>query len=203
MKRLICIFLCLCWFLPALATESDQLYQIEIVIFSHITPEGLRSEYWPPAPPQITSPHAVALTDEQIIPKSQWTLTPLAQLLTQNHDEILLQTAWIESATNLRKGKIVYLNKNLPQVDGLVAILLNRFFSVHVNLKLSLPWNSVENLNLTNVTHDNKDPNLSFQLNEKLRMRSNELNYLDHPLFGVLIKVLPLPISGATANANQ
>lgn len=50
------------------------------------------------------------------------------------------------------------------------------------------------------VTSEPTQP-LRFRLNEHRRMRSGEVHYLDHPLFGVLVQVLPYqgPIPSAPA----
>jgi hypothetical protein len=36
-----------------------------------------------------------------------------------------------------------------------------------------------------------------FRLDTSRRMRSGELHYLDHPVFGVLIKVIPIEIENS------
>lgn len=186
--KLGCGLLFLCWHFCSWAADPDQIYQVEVVIFSHITEAGLRSEYWPVPPPLTISPLAVTLSGDQILPKSAWDLKSTQQLLGRNNP-ILLHIAWEESATEARKGRIIHVTT--PQVDGTVAIRLERYFSVHFNLRFTLPWDQIKDYNLQNIAHDNDNPYIAFTLNEYLRMRSNEINYIDHPLYGILIKIIP------------
>lgn len=195
--------LLLCWCLISVAADPDQLYQIEIVVFSHITEAGLRSEYWPLLPPAAISATAINLTDDQILPQSQWALKPTDQLLKRNNYVILLHLAWQEPAADARQGQIIHLTGgetyagNLPEVNGSLAIRLEHYFNLHVNLRFILPWQNIQEMNLTNIAHDN-NPYVTFKINERLRLRSNELNYIDHPLYGMLIKIIPLTTTPTT-----
>ncbi|MBS0351525.1 MAG: hypothetical protein JSR33_10145, partial [Proteobacteria bacterium] len=53
-------------------------------------------------------------------------------------------------------------------------------------------WQSLNNGNLTNIEHYSNQADVRFNLIQNLRMKSEELNYIDHPLYGVLIKIIPL-----------
>jgi len=179
------------------ATDDDPLYQIEIIVFSHVTEKGLKSEYWPSLPPLIPAPNTIELSQEQMLPDSQWTLKSQEKLLKQNNYVILMHWAWQESASDLRKGQVIHLAggdnypNNLRPVDGAVAIQLDRFFSLHFDLRLSLPWADIKDYNLINLDRNNNDY-VTFKIDQRLRMRSNELNYIDHPLFGILVNVSPV-----------
>ncbi len=179
--------------------QPEQLYQIEIIVSSHITRDALGSEYWPWLPPPAIPPGAVELTDQQLLAQSQWVLKSTEQLLKHNNNPVLLHLAWQESATDLRKGKIFHLiggqdyGNNLYQVNGTLAIRLERYFSIHFNLQFLMPREQIQNLNLTNIVSNPDNTYATFKIDENLRMRSNELNYLDHPLYGILIEIIPSP----------
>lgn len=183
------IALALGWPLCGLAADPVDEYQIEVIIFSHITPEGLGSEYWPQVAPLIVPDNAIELPADQIVPHDQQPLNSLVRLLERNHFLVLLHLAWRESAEQARQGTLIHLQGD--QVNGSVAVNLDRFFTLNFNLQFILPWGDVSQWPLPNIPYHRNDDDLLFNLNQSLRMRSNELNYIDHPLYGILIHVTP------------
>lgn len=201
-------FFFLCWTLTGLGAEPDPSYQIELIIFSHINEEGLRSEHWPLLPAQKITKNAVELSEDQLIPESQWLLKSSEQLLKHNNNTILLHTAWQESALEARKLNIIHLTggetypDDLRQLNGTISISLDRYFNIHFNLRFLMPWDNIKDLNLINIAPENGNPYISFKINAQLRMRSNELNYIDHPLYGILIKIIPLASTTQKADVS-
>ena len=61
-----------------------------------------------------------------------------------------------------------------PVLDGTVRVHLSRYLHAEVDL-----------------VYHRDDVEFPFRLATSRRMRSSELHYLDHPVFGVLIKVVP------------
>lgn len=195
--RIILLFFSCFWINLALA--ENQNYQIELIIFSHISESALRSEYWPAYPPQIASPRALEPTDLQQIPESQWVLKNEEQLLRRHDNSILLHYAWQISANDARQGQVVHLqspetstDQEIHDLDGSLGIRLERYFNIHLNLRFNIPLANIAQFNLINIETADNQPFVSFKLNRNLRMRSNELNYIDHPLYGVLIKIVSL-----------
>ncbi len=185
------------WSLTALAVEPDQVYQFEIIIYSHINEASLRSEYWP-SPASLKIPaNAMELSDEALN-ESQWLLKPTDQILKRNNNTLLLHAAWQLSAADAQKGVVLHINggKNYEghdqELNGFLAINLDRYFNLNFNLRFLLPWENVQNLNLNNIDKDPENPYIVFSIDKKLRMRSNELNYIDHPLYSVLFKIQAL-----------
>jgi Peptidoglycan-binding protein, CsiV len=199
--RIICLVLLSVWLcLWAGAAEADN-YQIEIIIFSHITEAGLRSEYWPALPPQSISAKAIELPAAQLGGEADWQLKTLHESLKRNHYPVLLHWNWQESADSLRQGQLIHLTggnhyeDNLWQVNGTLFIRLEHYFNIHFNLRFFMPWLDIQDMNLANFSHNNEETYFSFKMNERLRIRSNELNYIDHPLYGILMKITPMPSS--------
>ena len=71
-----------------------------------------------------------------------------------------------------------------PAVDGTVKVSLARYLHVALDLVYSRPGND-------ETAAPNADP-ARFRLVSERRMRSGELHYFDHPLFGVLALIRPL-----------
>ena len=71
-----------------------------------------------------------------------------------------------------------------PTVHGTVTVSLARYLQVEVDLLYSRPASGQAAASNTAPTR--------FRLVSQRRMRSGELHYIDHPLFGVLILLTPL-----------
>lgn len=172
-------------------------YQVELIVFSHINSAALKSEYWPVAPPLTIPENTLNLANEQILSEKQWQLKPLHKLLLQNQYPVLLHLAWRQSNSSLQQGVRIHLvggdvyGDQVSQLNGTLYIHLERYFNLHFDLQFLLPWSNIQNLHLENITHASDDDYMEFNINEKLRMRSSELNYIDHPLYGILIEIFP------------
>lgn len=83
-------------------------------------------------------------------------------------------------------------NTLIPQVDGLVSIKLNRFFDVTANLVFSAPLKQIASIGQTDYFNNFDSGLLHFHLLQSRRMRSSELNYIDFPLYGIVMEVFPV-----------
>ncbi len=178
--------------------ETVSAYQIELIVFSHVNPEALKSEYWPIAAPLTISENTINLPNEQIFSEKQWRLKSQHQSLLRIHYPILLHLAWRQTNSSLQQGTRIHLmggdvyGDNVSQMNGALNIHLDRYFNLNFNLQFLIPWKDIQNWGLENLTHAPQDDYFAFNINEKLRMRSNELNYIDHPLYGILIEIFPI-----------
>ncbi len=236
------------------ATDEQELYQVEIIVFSHITEQGLHAETWPTltdwpitdraielaayAPPKPAATQANAQSPSQGFAQinqsqarqPQEQSTPLFQLLPtqdftlqqpqsaiekhQNY-HILLHEAWVQPIEKASKtihlhggakyddeGNVINtIASVLPandtwELDGTLTLNRNRYFQVASNLLLTEP-----NQQGLTPNEDEEPAKLNhFSLKQTQRMRSDELHYFDHPLFGMLIKVTPYTTAD---NSNQ
>ena len=220
---LLCLLMLVCGF----ASAAPKQYQVELIIFSHITPLALDSEQWPLLKNAI-SPHgnANAITllptpDKQttfaLLPQQDFLLKKEQNLLNKDADyHTLLHVAWRQpmyspsnsQSVRLYGGKTydndgnaslentndarAYNSETNWQVNGSIKIGVQRFLNVDLNLLFVAPVDQLPDLssdeNYTKVTSNL----VYFHLLEHRRMRSNELNYIDFPLYGVLIKIVPI-----------
>jgi hypothetical protein len=89
-------------------------------------------------------------------------------------------------------------SKGLYELEGQITVTLSRYLHTKVELVLRKPANPVELLQ-QNSTPSLFDENriiegqllLNYGLNEKRRMRSKKLHYLDSPQFGMLVLITP------------
>ncbi|MBD3670395.1 MAG: hypothetical protein HUJ29_06445, partial [Gammaproteobacteria bacterium] len=73
-----------------------------------------------------------------------------------------------------------------PFIDGTIKLIRKRFLHIEVDLLYRAPY--IEDA--ANPLAREQWPQ-AFRLIESRRMRSSELHYLDHPMFGVLILATP------------
>lgn len=182
---------CCCLSLPTFANNKQ--YQIELLIFSHITPTALSSEQWP-----IIKNLPVATNDNtalfQPVSPTKFTLQWEAKkLANQKNYAVLYHAAWLASSDDLATPKTLYLQTDgdEPEVNGTMRISLHRYFNVHFQLSLNETTSDLEAISDNPVFAQAPDM-FHFLLNQTRRMRSRELNYISHPLFGVLMKITPI-----------
>lgn len=150
---------------------------------------------------------------DTILPANQSDLTQAATKLARNkHYRVLLNISWLQPLKRLGKSVTVHIfggqaydnsgstlsllpsdptalsSNAIWEINGLITLRLTRFIDTDFNLLFSLPTSVINQYtssdNLYNVQNDFG----YFQLLQKRRMRSNELNYIDFPMYGVLIK---------------
>lgn len=129
--------------------------------------------------------------------------------------KIVLHMAWRESFVKLNQltkihlyggqlydnnGRVIQtvVDESLPysptqnwQLNGKVALRLDRYFNMNFNLLFALPNGQVAALKSDNLSI-NPNQFTYIHLTENRRLRSQELNYIDHPLYGVLFKIVPV-----------
>ena len=96
------------------------------------------------------------------------------------------------------EAKIDNLSNVLYELEGRITITLSRYLHTHANLVLRKPatmhnlLERPENQLETNEIETTEGMRLlNYALNEKRRMRSKRLHYLDHPQFGILVLITP------------
>ena len=72
------------------------------------------------------------------------------------------------------------------QINGFLRIVKKHYFILRTDLLLTIPT-----ARLNSVQEHMVGAFFSFHLKQAIRMRSNQLYYLDNPMFGMLIKIVP------------
>lgn len=215
---LFCLFLtCLASTSYAYSSNAGRWYQFEMIVFSHITAEGLEAEQWSAvnawqlpqgqmlslksAPGETTFPPYTLLPTRYFMLKRE-----AAKIAKQPHYKVLMHVAWRQQVQNPRNaipirihGGALYSNSGRPmgngsiwQVNGSLKISVLRYLDMNFNLVFASPTDS-----LSKAFRDGSMLNVAgkfayFPFSQSRRMRSKELNYIDHPLYGVLIEAFPL-----------
>ncbi len=219
-QRLLALLLCMVSSASAFALHKPDHYQIDLIIFSRLTPKNLGSEYWRSSPPWKPKQHLVELAptpekpqdsneypDLTLLPTNALALTHEASKLEQlKNVTVLAELAWKMSRHQLRKPITIalhgghFISPSILQEDaadpnlelsGSITLSLKRYFNATLRLILSEPQEA--------VTHELlEDRNCSFDgicrfyFQRTRRTRSKQLNYIDTPLLGVLLSIKPL-----------
>ncbi len=210
---------------------QETWYQIEVIVFEHLTTPPDALEHWPLTPgyptigtaidfpdedteqtnPNIDFSAAIADEDAAFINQSeivtltaeQKTLSSAWQHMKRSADYHPLQyLAWRQTRTSADAGLSVHLKvggvidpdsgQSTPVlIDGWIKLIRSVYLHVETDLAYFL---------------DNRPDAYPFgvkgeggyaemvRLHEKRKLRYNELHYLDHPLFGVVVRVSPVDL---------
>jgi hypothetical protein len=82
----------------------------------------------------------------------------------------------------------------LEQLDGTVTVALKRYFHFYTDLVLRKP--ASEEFYGEDQSSPMQDVLNQFRIRDQQRMRRRELNYLDHPLLGILVYITPVAKEG-------
>ena len=232
MKKLIAFFLLLlCANINIADAAPQKLYQIDLVVFSHISNNALQSENWPnvlKVPDlrrsiELTAPTggATTMASYQLLSADQTGLQNEVAKLIENSDyNVLLHLSWQQPIDQIRQAKWIHIYggqgydangqiistntfnatsaDNNPgikywQLNGKIRISRDIYYNINNQLYLTMPESILgQGDSATPIGDFQPVPLISFTIDENRRTKLNELNYLDHPLFGALIKIMAL-----------
>jgi len=193
--------------------DNASSYQIELVVFSHITPQSLAMEQWSSASADFTAPNMTG--HSRVLPPSS-TLAlrrEVNDIQQQPGYRIMTHLAWRDHLTSAQKtftlyngnlydseGNLVARNINAAHkssfsnalLHGTIAVTLGHYINMRIHLFLIEPVSLLKKLDSNGYFSTLNQPDFVFQLSESRRMRSKELNYFWHPVMGALVKITPL-----------
>ena len=188
-----------CMLLSAAVPAQDRWFQVEIIVFQRLSDADLSAESWPPDPGRPSIDESIQLVGAEESPGEE-SGTFAYRLLNRSHFNLkdsygglrvsrgfrpLLHYAWRQPVPSQRRARWVHiyvppendagLTAKAPVIDGTLRVYLSRYLHVEVDL-----------------LHQPGGLDTPVRLKTSRRMRSGELHYLDHPLFGLLVLVSPL-----------
>jgi len=191
---------------------SARAFVVEIIVFDDPSGDGLHAEHWsadpgkPPLQDAVELVHSREGGSEQaarayrLVGRSGFALSGVWDSLRRSaRYRPFLHVGWRQPGLSHGAARPVHVGPHLgvrrtggpgpeggerPAVDGTVKVSLARYLHVALDLVYSRPGND-------ETAAPNADP-ARFRLVSERRMRSGELHYFDHPLFGVLALIRPL-----------
>lgn len=173
------------------AAERDGAYQVEVVVFAIDLPSLTGGELWTQA-----AATSAALDEALPVTHSPNPDSPIgnatAILGRDARYRIIAQGSWIQSAdtrSNSKPRRIRALNPVNPrEVDGTIRFYMSRYLHVDMNIAMEVAPSAAAS---ETVNAEPAAP-LVYRINEQRRIKAQEVNYFDHPHFGVLMRVVPL-----------
>lgn len=150
-----------------LATEAQSWYQIAVVVFAQPldTDEDLADQPPIPWPADVREPNP--------LPASQSILYAAYEQLRRSQSfRPLLHLAWIQPADPGRINPPYHVG-NGETVEGTVSLERSEHLYAIVDMEYRAADGKVH------------------RLREKRQLKFNEIHYLDHPAFGVLVRISP------------
>ena len=164
----------------ASAHTHAQAYAVEMVIFANTAEDALTVETWraDPGLPDVSRALAISAAgdgDVSAINSNAYRLSGIWQVLRNSSQyRPLRHLAWTQHGRSRASAPEVLIGES-PSSDVYGTVRMSRTRFLHLDIDLLL-----------------HKGNASFRFINHRRMRSNELNYIDHPLFGVLVIATPL-----------
>ena len=172
------------------ATDAPQkVYDIELMVFQNIQPDMEGGELWMSerVDPEIKDlDKAVFITTA---PKKDSDLTKIREIIEKDSNyRVMIHKQWMQNADTRTESKQVRLNTEDGELDGSFKFFMSRFLHVDINLL----YKEAETKTLFQAGNPADAAQISYEIRQTRRVRSNELQYFDHPKFGVLVLIKPL-----------
>lgn len=153
------------------------VYQIELIIFSQAMPN---TEAFEQTASQINWPSVLTELSAYKKPDNTTLTDRYAALLKDPAYQPILHVAWVQLVGGRELSAPVHIQSADSKLNGYLQMQQNQGLQMTVDLELAS--NAGDDFSKTVV----------YRLNEKRPIKLNEVYYLDHPKFGVIVKVSPL-----------
>ncbi|MCK9530684.1 MAG: peptidoglycan binding protein CsiV [Gammaproteobacteria bacterium] len=189
--------------LPAAAADKQPIYDVEALVFARPSADT-RVEHWPDrselSPHQDENARSLLPVRSapgepqafQRLPEETLRLAREYQRLVDAPDlEPLLHLAWVQPGLGRDNAVPVVIEGGTEpggHVEGTLRVILARYLHVEADLRYRRPEDVRDDAEIGDVLDA---PHDLYRLKESRRMRSKEIHYLDHPLFGVVIVITP------------
>lgn len=177
---------------PATAdAPPTRVYEIEVMVFQNIQNKLEGNELWvnERINPEIKDiDKAIEVT---ALPREDSDMAKARELLdTDSNYRMLAHKQWIQNADPQSTARLIRLTSEDGELDGTFKFFMGRF----LHLDLNLIFNQSESKSLFRGVEDDLRV-IAFEIRERRRIRSNEMQYFDHPKFGVLVQVKQIEVS--------
>lgn len=182
-------------------------YHIEIIAFEQLTLKSWTEEVWPEQPPldnidnliQLKSPTSFNPAEEfqETLP-SERSLNALWEKLQKSRGyHPLYWTSWKQPTQIQQKARGVFVqnitdNDSESLMTGQVRLYKNRFTHValDINLERRIPTRIHRDFaQHQGILEENLGDYWTFNLHQERKITPGKLEYFDHPIFGLIIKV--------------
>lgn len=165
----------------AAAPTTPGTYEIEVLVFENRLPDLDGGEQWGTGR-ATTAQEAADAVNLATTPAGSDLAGIAAALQNDGRYRLLTHRRWVQAADNKAASNAVVLQTDNREIDGHVRFYMSRFLHVELNVAFQP---QVAALGGTEAVP------APYRLAEQRRIKSQELNYFDHPKFGALVRVVP------------
>lgn len=177
-------------------------YKIEVIVFENLALKGWTEELWASDVELPTIANSSSLYTPQTAPlylrKASKGMAGKASILNKKGYRVIFHEAWTQLAYANKNAKTVAIEGGNPygsDLLGTVRLYKTRYAHVDIDLTLDRRIPS----KVMAAFADNQGLNTEympkqwrFKLEESRKIKPEQIHYLDHPLFGVLVKIKKL-----------
>lgn len=172
--------------LPYAATQSSNVYEVEVVVFENRTPDLDGGELWKREPGKSADTETIDAVTAGEKPPADSLLSPAAATLEKSgQHHVLAHLRWQQSAETKSLSQPVKIINAESGLDGTLRFYLSRYLLVDVNLML-------KEVTTGGIFGGADKEGLVYRLSERRRVKLSETHYFDHPRFGALVRVSPV-----------
>jgi hypothetical protein len=158
--------------------SAQTLYKIEIIVFAHPGGDARWAETWREDPGLPDTSAARPVSDGggvSPLGPGAYRMSGIWQgLRASGRYQPLRHLAWVQAGVPRSRAPLILVGDGPDSpVYGTLQVSRGRFLHVDVDLLY-------------------RDTDLNVRFTTTRRMRSNEIHYLDHPLFGLLVLATPV-----------
>jgi hypothetical protein len=196
---LICLF-------PATNAQADEnsappKFEVEVVVFETLALKGWTEEFWPDNLPIMDLNDEDVITPPRVRPQYNLLNDEVSKMTRRMGYNILFHQAWVVDALPEDQAKPIYIS-SLPDKDyksrleGTLLFYKSRYPHIEMNLELERKIPLVIRSDFAknqNMQEDLLPEFWRFQLKESRKIKTGQIHYLDHPIFGALVEIKYLP----------
>ncbi len=194
--------------------SHERMYQVELIVFSRA--ETNPQEYWPTDVKLSYPENLVNLKTEgnssdgfSVLPASERLLNSQAATLARSGTYTLLyHQAWRQMIYGRKTNIFINGGKvfgNHQELEGSIALSVGQYLKIQSNLwltqfvpagtNLTESWPELPPSPFADTTQTDKNQDFLIKriikVSQERSMRSNEIHYIDHPLLGIIVKIVP------------
>jgi hypothetical protein len=190
-------------FAPLQSAKASTL-QVEVIIFQTLALSGWTEEYWPDDKPAPVLDNITQLNGQdgyaKRLPNSKLSLTKEVEKMTNERGyDVLAHFGWRQPANTSQQAKPILIDSQLQQrrqgvsnLLGTLKIYQGRYAHIDIDLELErrIPGPTKQAFaQHQQLSTEWLAESWRFHIKESRRIKSGQLHYIDHPIFGILVKI--------------
>ncbi len=197
-SKIALLFLLLISSITTAFAKENKWYRVEMLIFEMKDKQPLieNAEQGKPSFTNAINLNSDPSTEFSLLLDNQLALQDAKRRIQKNY-HLVLHKGWRQMITDKEHAQKVHLigGKQLSaalgefEVDGTVRLSSGRNLNIDADLLFRQP-----------SSHEQSQ---AFRLKESSRLRINEISYIDHPMYGVIVMVTPEKVDAPIAQKTQ